>query len=288
MTEPETTPETPSAPSPIAKIKRAFIILIIVLGVISLANLFLAPHALKSFPQPQAITPPTLSQEPPLAEQPTSPPPVAATDHVQNLEERLASLEARLKEQAEIEEDANNKAAGAWKTVAYWQAYDELKAALLSGAPYADALQRFRSLTQENLGLLHALDPLMAAQDEGIATPEQLHVLFKDELTSALKHSAPAENETLGQTLKRNLRGLIIIRKVGAQEGTSVEATLSRAGAQLKANQLTESVNTIETLPIETQEAMHGFITKAKARTEAMDVLHDVRGLLAPPKRGAE
>lgn len=282
MTEPEITPEPAPVPSPFPKIKRAFIIMLVVLGVVGIANTFIAPRMLNPTPSaPPAVVPP------PPAELPPAPVEEATTTdakRVHELETRLASLEERLKEQAEIEEYASKKASGALKIVSYWQAYDELKATLLSGAPYADALQRFRSLTQDNNALLKSLEPLAANQEEGIATPEQLHVLFRDGLKAALKSDA-AEPQTLTETIRHNLRGLIVIRKIGEQEGTSVEATLARAEVALKASQLTQAITAIETLPVEAQEPMHAFVVQAKAREQALRTLQDIRGLLAPPKR---
>lgn len=238
----------------------------------------------------------TAPVETPAAVAPVSPEPAHADSPV--LAARIGTLEARIAElRAASENRASNESvrqldeqlkiqaetiAGlkaqqqeALRTVALLSAYDRLKDALASGAPYGEALQDFRAMTADRPAMTAALNHLEPFAAKGIPTLAALQRDFSHAATAAL--TALPDNPTFGQRFMHGLSRLITIRRTGERPGDSLEARLARAEAALDKGQVAIARATLAELPAPQPAAIAGWMLQADAWLAREQALRDLR-----------
>ena len=163
-------------------------------------------------------------------------------------------------EAATIEQNATEAAAAATARAAL----SRVQAALVSGVPYDAALG--------DLGSAVAVpDALAALAATGVPTITTLQADFPDAARAAL---AVARSEGLageeGGGLAGFLRNQFDVRSVTPQEGTTVDAILSRAEDALSQNHLSDTLAEIATLPEVVRAEMATWTSAAETRAAAL------------------
>ena len=200
-----------------------------------------------------------------------------------NAQARMAEAEAKAAEvqeaaaakAAEVEAAAAEKAAAAEAAAAEAEklaaeaeavaqrqaAIVDLKAALESGAAYADILP--------NIG--DVPEVLAAHADEGIPTLVSMQQSFPDAARSALSvaETAPQDAST-GQKLTAFLRQQTNARSLKPVEGSGTDAVLSRAEAMLKQGDLPAALSELDGLSDASKEAMQDWLDQATTRISAI------------------
>lgn len=230
-----------------------------------------APEASPA-PTPVATAPAMPTPEPEPKPEPV-PAPEISDARAEALEARMAELERRVESlAARIKTDSRQIAAAA--------AFDRLKDAALSGAPFTDALERLRE------HMIHDNDPLIPLQpyaDTGIPTIAALQQSFDVALQQAL---AARENP---DSFSHYLRTLVRIRKVGAgHAGQDDEAVLARAEALLARGELKLALEALSPLSPPAADRFLEWKSQAEGRLKALGALEALRqAILSPPPTDA-
>ncbi|MEJ6396637.1 COG4223 family protein [Yoonia sp. 208BN28-4] len=175
-----------------------------------------------------------------------------------------AALQATRDEAAAIEQNAidNARAATARAAIA------RVEAALQSGAPFGDVLPDLADAVDMPIpeGLTEAAD--------GIPTLGQLQADFPAAARAALS-TARAEGADGSESggLTGFLQSQLNVRSVTPQEGTSVDAVLSRAEAALKDGNLNETMVEVTALPAVVRGTLSDWIARAETRIAAMQAV---------------
>ncbi|MDX8353001.1 hypothetical protein [Cognatiyoonia sp. IB215182] len=170
-------------------------------------------------------------------------------------------LDTARAEAAAIEENA----ASAARAAAGRAALSRLQTGMESGAPLGAALADL----EEALGA-PAPDALTAAQD-GIPTLASLQDTFPEVARAALataRREGVSGEETTG--IGAFLRNQFDVRSVTPQEGTSVDAVLSRAEAAVRTGRLADALAEISALPEVARAEMSEWLAQAEIRADAV------------------
>lgn len=193
------------------------------------------------------------------------------TDQMAQTEERFAALDAELADLRDLAERRVAEAEAAIDAARAQSGLDSLRAALETGAAYADAVSRIQDAGIE------VPQTLAASASTGIATVEQLQESFDQAARAALRvalQDAPAESTT--DRLGNFFRAQVGARSIAPREGDDPDAVLSRASAAVEAGDLEAALSEIALLPEGAQAAMADWIAQARARIAARDSLQDL------------
>ena len=138
----------------------------------------------------------------------------------------------------------------------------ELNAALESGAPYADVLDR----------LPDAPGALSVSADEGVASLSELQQRFPDaaRLTLQNAESAPADDAPTSR-FAAFLKKQTNARSLSPREGDDTDAILSRSEAALNAGDLETALAEIDGLQGDVPDEMTSWVDDATARHDAIE-----------------
>ena len=162
----------------------------------------------------------------------------------QTMAAQLAALSAELAEVRDIAQTRVVEAEAAVDAALAQAGFDSLRAALETGAPFAQAVTQ---ITQAGIPVP---PELTAIAGTGIATPEALAEGFGDAARAALRASlteAPAASTT--ERLGNFLRAQVGARSTTPRDGDDADAVLSRAGAAIDAGDLDGALAELAALP---------------------------------------
>ncbi len=144
-----------------------------------------------------------------------------------------------------------------------------IRAALASGQPFADPLQKLAADPDVKVP-----DGLSAAASTGVATMASLRDRFPDAAHAAIQSSilASAGDGVVARS-KAFLAAQMASRSLTPQEGTSPDAVLSRMEEKLRNDDLDGALAEAAALPSEATAAMSGWLEAAKTRAAAVDGL---------------
>ena len=181
-------------------------------------------------------------------------------------EDAKAQMQAAAAQQETAEQaEARVKARGAAQ---------QIRLALLSGEPFADALEVVAPAVEIPAGLA-------AVAEEGAPTSADVNDAFPAAARAAL---SKAVRETAGDDtqsrLKLFLQDQLSARSLSPQEGDSADAVLSRAEAAVKAEDYQAALTEIDTLPESAQAELADWRAQAEARLSAVDAFTAVTDAL--------
>lgn len=186
-------------------------------------------------------------------------------------EEQIAALGADMADLRDLGERRVVEAEAAVDTALAQSGLDSVRAALETGAPYADAVSRLEAAGAR------VPEALVTPAASGIPTIETLQEEFPEAARAALRvalQDAPAESTA--DRLGNFLRAQTGARSTVPRQGDDADAVLSRAGAALEAGDLETALAEIDTLPEPAQAAMGGWLNAAQARLAARDALPEL------------
>jgi hypothetical protein len=182
------------------------------------------------------------------------------------LEQQRADLQAQLDATRAEAEQIQQTAVVAARDQTARAALSRVQGALESGAPMREPLDDLASTMDDPLP-----DALTAVVD-GVPTLATLRDTFPEASRAALSasRSAGEAGDDVGG-FGSFLRNQLNVRSVEAREGTSTDATLSRAEDALRNGRLNDALAEIATLPTSARDAMSDWTTQAEARAAAVD-----------------
>lgn len=186
-------------------------------------------------------------------------------------DEQIATLTADMADLRDLAERRVAEAEAAVDTALAQSGLDSLRAALETGAPYADAVSRL-----EEAGV-NVSEDLAAPSATGIATLEQLQDTYPEAARAALRAALQdAPTDSTADRLTNFLRAQVGARSTVPREGDDPDAVLSRAGAAVEAGDLEGALAEIDGLPETAQAAMSDWLDAARARIAARNALPDL------------
>jgi uroporphyrinogen-III synthase len=202
-----------------------------------------------------------------------------AEKDVAALKVEIAKLQAAMTEaDAKAKADASALGSGEQKALAAARASAvigiaaRLSAALDSGLPFATDLGLLAPLAKDDPKLTEivaGLQPLAATGVDGRTT---LAASFPAVAKAALADDLA--DDSFGQRLLGKLRGLVSLRRVGADvPGDTVEAKLARAEAALKAGDVAKAVALVKSLPPQAAKATAAWLARADAHLAAQQAV---------------
>lgn len=142
----------------------------------------------------------------------------------------------------------------------------EIEAALETGEPYPELLEELQATAPADIPAA-----LTGPAAEGVASRAELIEAFPEPARAAL---ATARREGLsgeeGGRVAGFFRDTLQLRSTAPGDGTTTDATLSRAEAALRDGRLTEALSEIDALPEPVREVLSDWITPARTRAEAL------------------
>lgn len=184
---------------------------------------------------------------------------------VRALQERIAALSQRIAEQDEAIADAREAALQEARLAAVSGAVAEVRAAVESGEPFAQALGTLKAADT-----VEVPEVLERVASTGVATRAELQERFGDAARDALDASL---SQTVGDgALDRFgafLKAQTGARSVGEREGSSADAVLSRAEARVDEGDFDAALSELEALPDVGRSAMSDWIDAAQTRLDA-------------------
>ncbi len=187
----------------------------------------------------------------------------AVRSEIAALSGELADRDARI---AELSDRIAAEEAGAVEAARATQietAAAQIRTALSTGEPYADALETVRGTADE--GVVAALEPYAGS---GVPTLSALVDSYPDAARAAL---AEDRSENGGVGVGAFLQSRLNVRSVEPREGDDADAVLSRVGAALDAGDLNTAVAELDALPEAAQAAMSEWGAGLRARATAME-----------------
>ncbi|MHA3979889.1 COG4223 family protein [Halovulum sp. GXIMD14794] len=153
-----------------------------------------------------------------------------------------------------------------------------IEAALSSGEPYEDALERIRANTDQTLA-----EGLVSAAPNGVATLVSLRGSFPDAAHQAIRATIRDERQESGLSgrIAGFLESQVASRSLTPQEGDSTDAILSRAEAALAQDNLGAAVEELQALPAPAAAAMGDWIRRAEARVSARSGFAELNAALS-------
>ncbi len=266
--------------------------------------------ALSDMPKPQVIKPEPAPETAPIdAPSPTS-------DATPPMDERIAMLEAEIarlreaqasapatvvmgaedisqlqeavlvmgKEIASLKEELAEKDAAQPGSV--FVDFYLLEREVQAGNPYSneyDALMQNEATPQ---GARALLAPLKKDAEDGIPTLDQLKTGFADASHAFFSGQAAQDPKApMWQRLKNNIRGLVIIRKVGAEQmGSDPASIIARAEAALNQQDVAAAEQEIGSLPARDRPAFADWLVMVDDRLKSFARLDEARALLLAPE----
>jgi hypothetical protein len=177
-----------------------------------------------------------------------------ATEQMAALGQRVDSLETSLNTPRKDEQ-----------RVARAMAVAGLKSAIDNGGNFSDALTLFEGLTDNP----QSVASLKEYADSGIPDLSSLTTSFAPLSDKIIGAATPKNNDGVMGRFLTNARSLVKVKSIGAIEGNSVEAIVSRIEAALKNADLAVATKEWETLPDTAKTISTGWINQVKARSQA-------------------
>jgi hypothetical protein len=179
-----------------------------------------------------------------------------------------ATAEAAAADLAKAVDLARAEAEAKAQTLVLQAAAGQVKAALQSGAPYAEPLAQLAAAG------LTTPAPLPDLAETGVPTIASLTIAFGDPARAALDASRRADT---GQSVTERL-GSFLQTQTGArsltpQEGDDPDAVLSRIEAALRAADLPAALTLIAALPAPAQAEMADWVGQAQSRVAALEAV---------------
>lgn len=172
-----------------------------------------------------------------------------------DVQARLDSLEAEAEALEQSSEQATARA-GAQAALA------SVRAAVESGAPFAEALEELRSYDVVEVPAV-----LSDNAESGVASLAALRESYPEAARAALGASRSEESGGgVGGFFERQFN----LRSVEPREGDDPDAILSRAEAALSEGRLADALSELEALPETSAAAMSDWLTAARMREEAV------------------
>ncbi len=184
------------------------------------------------------------------------------------LPDRMDGLRSDMAALRELATDRVAQAESSVDTARARAGLDRVRAALVSGAPYADAVAQ---MTDAGVDVP---DAVVAPADDGVRTIEDLQDGFDPAARAAVSASlqaAPADSAA--EKLGNFLRAQVGARALAPREGDAPDAIVARAGAALDAGDLQTALDELGALPDDGRAAMADWITAAQARRDAQAAL---------------
>ena len=181
-------------------------------------------------------------------------------------EDAKAQMEAAAAQQETAEQaEARVKARGAAQ---------EIRLALLSGEPFAEALDVVAPAVEVPAALA-------AVAADGAPTSAEVSGAFPAAARAALSQAVREEaGDDTQSRLKLFFQDQLNARSLSPQEGDSADAVLSRAEAAVKAEDYQTALNEIDALPETAQAALADWRAQAEARLGAVDAFTAVTDAL--------
>ncbi|MEN0001354.1 MAG: mitofilin family membrane protein, partial [Pseudomonadota bacterium] len=192
---------------------------------------------------------------------------------------RVDSIDGQLSSLAE------QVAAGGADSSAVARAFaaSSLKNAVDRGGSFASELEAFATVGEGDD--LQAVETLRNFAASGVPTRAQLIEQYPQAANAIIASERALDPDAgLAERLVNNMQGLISVRPVDEQEGTTATAVSTRIGARLGDGDLTAAIAEWEALPEAAQAASSDFIEQLRAR-QAVDQL--ISGILAGAMSGA-
>jgi len=178
------------------------------------------------------------------------------------LQQRLAALEQATKEaRSEIAKTAAADSAARRALSA-----TALQGAVVSGAPYADALAQVKSLGVD----AKAVAPLEPFAASGVPSAATLIAELNAALPAMTKVTAPAPTGGFLERLEANASRLVRIRPVDAPAGDDAAAVIARVEAAAAKADIAAAVTELGKLDAAARAPAQGFLDKAAARQAAL------------------
>ncbi|MEG6508181.1 mitofilin family membrane protein [Methyloligella sp. 2.7D] len=183
---------------------------------------------------------------------------------------RIAKLEGEIPDLSSSVAQTRTEAQSAARAAAL----ADLRATILSGAPYATELSAFTAL-----GKSEETGALVASARQGLPTLTQLQARFDAAETKALAAEVTPADDTLLGTLMSSASSMVKIRRLDSKgEGDSADAVLVRARNALDAGNVSGAVSEVETLTGPPAKAMADWLSLAKSRLAAETALKRLAG----------
>lgn len=187
----------------------------------------------------------------------------ARLDEVLSKADREVTAAQEKVEEVETKATADLSAAEAQASLAL------VRAAVASGAPYADALKPL-----EESGKVSIPEGLAAGAASGVASMANLRESFPEAAHAAIRESivASAQDDVLSRT-KAFFEAQVATRSLTPQSGNSPDAVLSRVEDKLRQDDLNGALQEAAALPTDAQAEMSGWLQAAKLRAGAVEGL---------------
>ncbi|SFQ04912.1 hypothetical protein SAMN05421853_101430 [Roseivivax halotolerans] len=200
----------------------------------------------------------------------------AAPEAVSAFEAELARMRQEVEELAQQAVEAERAAAAQASRADVNAALSNLTAEVDAGRPFAEALVPL--LDSE---LVEVPEALTSQAEDGVASLGALQDSFPDAARDALAAArASGSGESSGNRLSGFLAEQLGARSVTPRDGSSADAILSRAEAELQSGALDAALSELSSLPEPAADAMSGWVTRANARIEALAATEDLAAQL--------
>ncbi|MEM1272586.1 MAG: hypothetical protein AAGF88_02150 [Pseudomonadota bacterium] len=185
------------------------------------------------------------------------------------IEAMAADAETRIAE-------AEARAGASAEDAAMQAGLSELRIALASGTPFADALSEIADSEGFDIP-----EPLAAVAETGVPTLAELEAEFPAAARAALPAALQANaGDTAGERLGAFLRSQVGGRALEPQEGDDPDAILSRAGAAVETGDLNGALAELTALPDPALEVMAAWIESTATRVSALEAIDGLAGTL--------
>ena len=200
----------------------------------------------------------------------------AQQDALAAFEGEIARIQADLDDLRALATERVEAAQAARDTALASAALDQLRAALVTGAPFAGALAQIT-------GAGFSLPEPLAALPNGVATIEALAESYTDAARAGLRASlldAPASSTT--ERLGNFLRAQVGAMSTTPRAGDDVDAILSRGAAAMLEGDVATALAELAPLPEAARAPMADWIAAATARLDASAALDALAAQIAP------
>ena len=195
----------------------------------------------------------------------------ALREQIEALGTRINALESRLQQQ-------HHDSA---RTSALWLSFRALEADILAGRPHGSALAAWLEAIDGRTGLKDASAPLKSRKDTGVPTLSNLQRRLSDAITSmarGTRRNAPSAWDSLWH----NLRGLVVVRKHGAQhDGDDDGSIIARAEAALMQGEVAKAHSILQAISPDAARYFVLWQRDASVHLKARKSLAEASALLA-------
>ncbi len=198
----------------------------------------------------------------------------AQKEEISQLQATVAGMADDAKAQMEAAAAQQETAEQAEARVKARGAAQEIRLALLSGEPFAEALDVVAPAVEVPAALA-------AVAADGAPTSAEVSGAFPAAARAALSQAVREEaGDDTQSRLKLFFQDQLNARSLSPQEGDSADAVLSRAEAAVKAEDYQTALNEIDALPETAQAALADWRAQAEARLGAVDAFTAVTDAL--------